>query len=64
MPRAPLQIDFDHHRREAQRLRRQAIAAWLDGLLMTLRRRHRPRHDRPVAPRSPSTRAGEQQCPC
>ena len=25
MPRPPLQIDFDHHRHEAQRLRRQAI---------------------------------------
>lgn len=69
MPRPPLQIDFDHHRHEAQRLRRQAIATGLDRLL-TLLWRQAPGQGRPVTPPvqpaqlTPSQRTGEQRCPC
>ncbi len=70
MPRRPsLQIDFDHHRHEAQRLRRQAIDAGLDRL-MTLLWRHDPGQGRPVTPHGQPTQstsshsAGEQRCPC
>ena len=69
MPRPPLQIDFDHHRHEAQRLRRQAIATGLDRLL-TLLWRQAPGQGRPVTPPvqpaqpTPSQRTGEQRCHC
>lgn len=69
MHRPPLQIDFDHHRHEARRLRRQAIDVGLDRL-MTLLWRHARSQGRPVTPPAQparpasSLRAGEQRCPC
>lgn len=65
MPRPPLktEIDFDFHRREAQRLRRAAINAWIDRLIAALARPWRRRGTPVTSPTLP-TRTGEHRCPC
>ena len=66
MPRPPIEteeIDFDFHRREAQRLRRAAIDAWLDRLVAALTGPGR-RRATPVTPPPPPARPGEHRCPC
>lgn len=57
-------IDFDAHRREAQRLRREAMGAWLDRLGRAWSRRWWPAHPGPAAPSRPLVRPGEPRCPC
>jgi hypothetical protein len=65
MPRPPIEIDFDFHRHEAQRLRRAALDAWLDRLVRALARpwRHAQGPATPTATPAPIP-TGDPRCPC